>query len=399
MTRGRLLLRQALSSRPAGGVWAMGRNDYGELGLGEADDDAHPTAAQLAALDSGVVQVAAGSGFSAALTAGGEVYLWGENRFGQMANGECSTWTNSGGETRCSCHACLAQDVAAPARVAALGTDTVQLALGSSHALALKQGGAVFSWGLGGQGALGLGDGANRLSPTEITGLGTDNACIAAQANGGMALKSDGRLFNWGYNYYNNLGDGTTTGRSSPTELAAVGSDNAHVVGGQYHALLLKADGSVLSWGSNSNGQIGNGECSCVHGASWCADNAPHCTGSSHQVCSPFSRAHSLSHGRTSCQPHPLVCAQPCPAAGDAGHRLRPPLRRGADRGWVHEQLRHARGRQRLGLGCQLQRAARRRLRPDRRWHVAGHLVRPPQPGADRGLRRGQRDAPAARRR
>ena len=51
-----LMLRQALSSRPTGGVWAMGRNAHGQLGLGAADDADHPTAAQLAALGSGVVR-------------------------------------------------------------------------------------------------------------------------------------------------------------------------------------------------------------------------------------------------------------------------------------------------------------------------------------------------------
>ena len=138
----------------------MGGNEYGQLGLGAADADAHPTAAQLAALGSGVVQVAAGYSFSAALTAGGEVYLWGSNALGQLANGECSpcgsscSWDSS----YCYCDACLGQDVAAPARVAALGTDTVQLALGHMHALALKQGGAVLSWGRGNAGQLGLGD-------------------------------------------------------------------------------------------------------------------------------------------------------------------------------------------------------------------------------------------------
>ena len=221
----------------------MGRNNIGQLGLGAADDDAHPTAAQLAALGSGVVQVAAGEEFSAALTAGGEVYLWGRNARGQIGDGTTDQRVD-------------------PTRVAALGTDTVQLALGNHHALALKQGGAVFSWGAGGWGRLGLGDTDNRLSPTEVTGLGTDNAYIAAQGSGGMALKSDGRLFNWGSNSANALGDGTTTDRLSPVELAAVGSGNAHVVGGNGHALLLKADGSVVSWGANAYGQIGNGECS-----------------------------------------------------------------------------------------------------------------------------------------
>ena len=89
-------------------------------------------------------------------------------------------------------------DRPAPTRVTVLGTDTVQLALGSSHALALKQGGEVFSWGHGSDSQLGLGDTDSRVSPTQMD-LGSDNALIAAQSTGGMALKADGRLFNWGY--------------------------------------------------------------------------------------------------------------------------------------------------------------------------------------------------------
>ena len=121
------------SDRPSGSVWAMGSNTNGQLGLGAADDDAHPTAAQLAALGSGVVQVAAGDHFSAALTAGGEVYavyLWGGNSYGQLGDGTGRTGRESAGTDRVE-----------PTHITSLGTDTVQLALGYRHALALKQGG------------------------------------------------------------------------------------------------------------------------------------------------------------------------------------------------------------------------------------------------------------------
>ena len=167
-----------MSSVPTGSVWAMGRNHRGQLGLGAEDRDQHPTAMQLAG-SGGVVQVAAGMYFSAALTASGEVFLWGWNQFGQVGDGTM-------------------EDRPAPTRVTALGTDTVQLALGSSHSLALKQGGEVFSWGHGSDSQLGLGDTDSRVSPTQMD-LGSDNALIAAQSTGGMALKADGRLFNWGY--------------------------------------------------------------------------------------------------------------------------------------------------------------------------------------------------------
>jgi hypothetical protein len=97
----------------------------------------------------------------------------------------------------------------------------------------------VFSWGHNSFGQLGLGglgDEGNRPSPTEVAGLGTDNAYIATQGTRSMALKSDGRLFNWGSNDLNHLGDGTTTPHHSLVELVVVGSDNAHVVGGTRRA-------------------------------------------------------------------------------------------------------------------------------------------------------------------
>lgn len=231
-------------------AWATGSNVEGQLGLG--DTTSRSSLEQVAAIGSSVVQVAAGAGFSAALTVDGEVYLWGRNTFGQI-----------GDNTR--------TDRPTPTHVTSLGTDTVHLALGQEHALALKQTGKVFSWGYDGLVGtcgycnLGVGESVHRTSPTEIVDLGTDNAYIVALLFGGMVIKSDGRLFNWGANWDNQLGHSelvrTTT---SPTQLVLAGSDNTHVVSGHGHTLLLKDDGSVVSWGWNRYGQIGNGECSDV---------------------------------------------------------------------------------------------------------------------------------------
>eukprot|EP01045_Picozoa_sp_COSAG04_P000492 COSAG04_NODE_11_length_42922_cov_38.819700_28_plen_184_part_00 len=171
----------------------MGSNAEGQLGLPCAWYEtagpsawlrSQPTAVQLAALGSGVVQVAAGDGFSAALTAGGEVYLWGNNADGQLGNGECSRAGSN----------CLGINVAAPTRLAALGTDTVQLALGSYHVLARKQGGAVFSWGRGDNGQLGLGDTDNRLSPTEVISRPDHQPMGSRRAHRGTSLQPRRRL-------------------------------------------------------------------------------------------------------------------------------------------------------------------------------------------------------------
>jgi hypothetical protein len=73
-----------------------------------------------------------------------------------------------------------------------------------------------------------------------------------------LALKSDGTVWAWGYNKYNQLGDGTTTSRLTPvqvsglTEIVSLGSR-------AYHSLAIKSDGTVWAWGTNRDGELGNG--------------------------------------------------------------------------------------------------------------------------------------------
>jgi alpha-tubulin suppressor-like RCC1 family protein len=68
-----------------------------------------------------------------------------------------------------------------------------------------------------------------------------------------------GRVYGWGYNAYGQTGDGTTTTRRT-TPFQVNGLTNViSVVGGAYHTLVLKSDGTVWAWGNNSFGQLGTG--------------------------------------------------------------------------------------------------------------------------------------------
>ena len=257
-------------------MWAVGRNNVGELGLGTpaggsvhvgvTSADEH-SATPIINLGADNIQVAAGGTFSAVLKASGEVFTFGTNSAGQLGIGSsvCGLGTPNCRD--------LSEDRNQPVQVTALGENTVQLALSEWHAFALKQDGTAYSWGMNQWGQLGIGEctagyndsdpacsGTDKTSPVEITGLGSDNVYIAASGQGGMALKSNGRLFNWGENGYNQLGDGTTTDRHLPAQLFSVGTNTAHVVGGYDHTLLLQSDGTVMAWGRNTAGQIGNGE-------------------------------------------------------------------------------------------------------------------------------------------
>ncbi|HEX8437973.1 MAG TPA: hypothetical protein VF697_22880 [Archangium sp.] len=72
-----------------------------------------------------------------------------------------------------------------------------------------------------------------------------------------MALKGDGTVWAWGYNFYGQLGDGTTTNRPAPVQVPGLSGVTAITAGG-YHTVSLKGDGTVWAWGDNAHGQLGD---------------------------------------------------------------------------------------------------------------------------------------------
>lgn len=73
-----------------------------------------------------------------------------------------------------------------------------------------------------------------------------------------VAINADGSLWAWGYNFYGQLGDGTTDNRPFPVNIGA-GSGWTSVIVGGYHTVAGKKDGTLWAWGYNNTGQIGDG--------------------------------------------------------------------------------------------------------------------------------------------
>ncbi len=222
-----------------GTAWAWGNNGNGALGTGSVSS-LDPVPTQISGL-TGVVSVAGGYSHALALTTNGTVYAWGLNSSGQLGNGTLTSSSTPILITNLS-------------NIVAISTTAW-----SSSSYALDSSGTVWAWGANSFGQLGLGTTTSVSSPVAITSLsGTYIVGIAAGGRICQALASDGTLWAWGNNGAGQLGDGTTTSRTSPVAVSLpVGSQALGVSAGLGHTLSIQADGTVLSWGSNGDGQLG----------------------------------------------------------------------------------------------------------------------------------------------
>ena len=242
-------------------VWAAnrvcgwGRNDAGQLGTGSTSTSSNiPVLAIPGALaGKTVVAVAAGISHSLALCADGSLAAWGSNNYRQLGTGGTVSVT---------------VPTAVPAVGALAGKFVVAIAASGDHSLALCADGTVAAWGNNGYGQLGNGtQGDLQAVPVAVL---TDGAlagkvvtAIAASHDHSLALCQDGTVVSWGRNLYGKLGDGTNTTRSAPvavvTSTGLAGRTVTAIAGGRSFSLALCSDGAMFSWGGNFSGELGIG--------------------------------------------------------------------------------------------------------------------------------------------
>lgn len=260
-----LVLAPAAADAAGGTALGWGYNEFGTVGNGTSSNVETPS--PVVGLTE-ATELSGGYYNSLALLANGTVMAWGDN-----ANGELGLGSTSGPE-ECGGEPCSKVPVAVPGI-----TNAIAVSAGYYDSMALLSNGTVLVWGYDYYGELGNGAGVESgcdciLSPTPLAGVTRAVAISNGWYHGG-ALLSDGTLQAWGYDFEGQLGNGAPV-REGPPECLCLGpvpvagvSGARSVEMGGYHGAALLPDGSTRIWGENYYGQLGTGSntrtgCDCV---------------------------------------------------------------------------------------------------------------------------------------
>jgi alpha-tubulin suppressor-like RCC1 family protein len=129
---------------------------------------------------------------------------------------------------------------------------------GYNHACALTNAGAVLCWGDNSQGQLGDGTTTSRSTPATVASLGGGVASLDAGPEHTCAVTIAGAVLCWGDNRNATLGDGTTTDRLTPVPVSGLSSGQRQVAAGTWHTCALDVSGTARCWGLNDSGQLGD---------------------------------------------------------------------------------------------------------------------------------------------
>lgn len=233
-----------LALKTNGTLWGWGAGTSGVIGDSTTINKSSPT--QIGTLNNWS-KIAASRTVNFAIKTDGTLWAWGAGAFGLL--GDNTTVNKS-----------------SPVQIGALTTWSKIQGGPSSAIFGIQTNGTLWAWGLGSYGRLGLGDTANRSSPSQVGALTT----WADASNGGrhtLATQTNGTLWAWGFGTSGQLGNNTAVTTSSPVQVGAL-TTWSKVGGGSIvldgFSLASKTDGTLWAWGINTNGQLGQNNTTTV---------------------------------------------------------------------------------------------------------------------------------------
>jgi len=278
----------ACSISSSGAVSCWGSNYYGQLGNGGTDRADGPV--QVVSLSSEVIELAAGEDHTCALRAGGEVLCWGQNSSGQLGDGTVEDRSSpvavgglpvgvnklaAGGDRTCAVTAgrelycwgnnsgrLLAaetwEDQTSAVAASGVPDPVLGVAVGGDHLCAIVEGGDVWCWGNNEGGQLGQASTQEQEGPVRVPGV-EETVDIAAGFGNTCVLTRQGDVYCWGVDIsLPFLDEQTPQFDSEPRQVQGVPRDVAVLAAGYLHMCALTDGGGVFCWGNNEFGQLGD---------------------------------------------------------------------------------------------------------------------------------------------
>uniref|UniRef100_A0A8C1R4J0 HECT and RLD domain containing E3 ubiquitin protein ligase 4 n=1 Tax=Cyprinus carpio TaxID=7962 RepID=A0A8C1R4J0_CYPCA len=232
-----------LALNDKGQVFAWGLGSDGQLGLSNIEDCIRVPRTVKSLSEVHIAQVACGYWHSLALARGGQIFSWGQNKYGQLGLGMQGAGVSS------------------PQVVQSLqGVPFAQISAGGSHSFGLTLSGAVFGWGSNKFGQLGLSDNDDRHFPALLKALRSQRVVyICCGEDHTAALTKEGGVFTFGAGGYGQLGHNTTNHEVNPRKVfELMGNVVTQIACGRQHTLaFIPSSGKIDSFGLGGNGQLG----------------------------------------------------------------------------------------------------------------------------------------------
>ena len=172
----------------------------------------------------------------------GQVWSWGRNLYGTLGNNSTV-------------------DYSTPVSICGAKKTFCSITASENISMGIDHQGQVWSWGENFSGELGNNSKVSYSTPVSVCGIKKTFCSISAPYGGGFSSGIDyqGQVWSWGYNNHGELGhNNSMVSYSTPVKLSGVKKTFCSITGGYLYSIAIDYHGQLWSWGTNTNGKLGN---------------------------------------------------------------------------------------------------------------------------------------------